>query len=269
MLINGVSAGKPPHLSPMFLVKKLLIALILPPTGPLLLAFVGLWLATKTSRRWRNTGLCLAGGSLLLLLLLALPATARWLDDLLEKPAAVSPDELNTVQAIVILGAGTYRDAPEYGGDSLAGSTLERVRYGAWLARKTQLPILASGGAPFGGRAEAEVIAEVLRDEFAVPARWTEAASRDTSENANFSAALLRRAGISRIALVSHQNHLVRAVPLFAQHGLLVLPAPTLLDGPRRYELDALLPSAGSLSRSSAALHEHLGIIYNRLWPPT
>lgn len=253
----------------MFLFKKLLIALILPPAGPLLLALAGLWLASGTRQRWRKTGLCVASGSMLVLLLLAFPMTARWLDDRLDKPPAVSPDELKTVQAIVILGGGIYRDAPEYGGDSLAGSTLERVRYGAWLARKTRLPILASGGSPFGGRAEANVIAEVLRNEFAVPARWVEDASRDTIENASLSAALLRRAGVSRIALVSHQSHLVRAVPLFQQQGLRVVPAPTLLDGPRRYELDAILPSAGSLSRSTAALHEHLGIIYNRLWGPT
>ena len=49
-------------------------------------------------------------------------------------------------EAIVILGGGTRRNAPEYGGDTLGRLTLERVRYGAQVAKLTALPVLVTGG---------------------------------------------------------------------------------------------------------------------------
>jgi uncharacterized SAM-binding protein YcdF (DUF218 family) len=45
--------------------------------------------------------------------------------------------QVSNAQAIVILGGGVRREAPEYGGATLGGITLERVRYGARLARTT------------------------------------------------------------------------------------------------------------------------------------
>jgi hypothetical protein len=40
----------------MFLLKKILTALILPPTGPVLLALFGLWLSRRKSRTQRAAG---------------------------------------------------------------------------------------------------------------------------------------------------------------------------------------------------------------------
>ena len=40
----------------MFLLKKILTALILPPTGPVLLALFGLWLSRRKNRRWQYGG---------------------------------------------------------------------------------------------------------------------------------------------------------------------------------------------------------------------
>ena len=41
----------------MFLLKKIVAALVLPPTGPVLLALCGVWLATAKSRRLRTSGI--------------------------------------------------------------------------------------------------------------------------------------------------------------------------------------------------------------------
>ena len=46
----------------------------------------------------------------------------------------------------MILGGGLRRSAPEYGGDTLGRLTLERLRYGAMLAKRTGLPVMVSGG---------------------------------------------------------------------------------------------------------------------------
>ena len=49
-------------------------------------------------------------------------------------------------QAIVILGGGGQRSfAPEYGGPAADPVLLEKLNYGAFIARKTGLPILVTG----------------------------------------------------------------------------------------------------------------------------
>lgn len=248
----------------MFLLKKLLTSLILPPTGPVLLALFGLWLAGRKSRRWQHAGRWLAGLSLLALLVLSLPITGNALLRSLEIHPPVTDAKLRDIQAIVILGGGSYHQAPEYGGDTVHRTTLERLRYGAHLARETGKPLLVTGGAPFGGRPEGESMKEALERDFAVPVRWAENASRDTGENAAFSAPLLKSAGITRIALVSHGWHLRRAVPLFEREGLSILPAPTAFSTGSPSIAQEFLPS--SLQRSRSALHEYLGIFYNHLF---
>jgi uncharacterized SAM-binding protein YcdF (DUF218 family) len=247
----------------MFLLKKLLTALILPPTGPLLLALGGLWLTRANSRHWRNGGAVLAATSLLSLLVLSLPAVGRVLMAPLELHPPITATQLQHVQAIVILGGGTYFDAPEYGGDTVSPTTLERLRYGARLARTSRLPLLVTGGAPLGGRPEGELMREVLEVDFGVKVRWVEAASRDTTENAALSATMLKAAGVSRIALISNGWHLPRAIPLFERQELEVTPAPMAFSTAAPTSWTGLLP--GGLGASREALHEYLGQFYNGL----
>jgi uncharacterized SAM-binding protein YcdF (DUF218 family) len=248
----------------MFLLKKLLAAVLLPPTGLVLLALYGLWLVRAAgNRRWRNGGARLAMLSLFGLLVLALPVVGNALLASLESHPPITPAQLRHVQAIVILGGGAYFGAPEYGGDTVSAATLERVRYGARLARESRLPLLVTGGAPFGGRPEGESMKAVLEDEFGVPVRWVEAASRDTEESAGLAAQVLKAAGITRIALLSHGWHLPRAIPLFEKQGLEVAPAPMGFSTSPPSAVASLLP--GGLGNSSKALHEYLGRLYNRL----
>lgn len=247
----------------MFLLKKILAALILPPAGPILLALLGLWLSRARSRRWQHAGLWLATLALLGLLLLSLSVVGNALMAPLEPNPPITAAQLQRTQAIVILGGGSYHAAPEYGGDTVGYTTLERLRYGARLTRESRLPLLVSGGAPFGGRPEAEAMREALEQDFGVRVRWVEAASRDTAENAAFSAAMLKAAGVTRIALVSHGWHLPRAIALFEGQGLDVTPAPTAFSTGSPSLLEDLLP--GGLTRSRWALNEYLGQLYNRL----
>ncbi len=215
------------------------------------------------SQRWRDGGFLLAILSVVSLLLLNTPLVSRALVVPLEPYPPITAAQLQQVQAIVILGGGTYSAAPEYGGDTVGLVTLERIRYGAHLARQTRLPLLVTGGAPHGGRPEAELMAEALETEFGVKVRWVEGASRDTAENAALSVPLLRADEVKRIALLSHGMHLPRAIPLFEKEGLEVTPAPTGFSTQPPSLLATLLP--GGLGRSSAALHEYLGMLFNSL----
>ena len=226
---------------------KKLSALALPPFGLILLALVGLWLARKHPRAGRGVALV----ALLSLATLSLPPAADALMHSLETYPPISAQELARAQAIVILGAGTYFAAPEYGGDTVNRWSLERVRYGVYLQRRSGLPILVTGGAVYGGRPEAEAMKDTIERDFQGRVKWVENASRDTAENAAYSASLLKRAGVARIALVSHGWHLPRAAELFERQGLEVLAAPTGFTTSSPSAFAQALPSAESLERSS------------------
>lgn len=245
----------------MFFLKKLLTALCLPPLGPLLLAVLGLALL----RRRRGLAKACIGSGLGALFLLSLPLVGNALLRTHESFPPLSANALARAQAIVVLGGGSYYAAPEYGGDTLGAASLERVRYAAWLYRHGPLPILVSGGAPFGGRAEAESMQQVLGGEYGVPVRWVETLSRDTAENAALSAPLLHQADVQRIVLVSHAWHLPRAKSAFEAQGFTVLPAPTAFTTASPSLFEELLPSGKALNNSRLALHEWLGrLLYRR-----
>lgn len=247
----------------MFLLKKILAAAILPPTGPVLLALLGLWLTRSRKPRWQAGGRLLAALALLSLLLLSLPMVGNALMAPLEQNPPISKARLQQVQAIVVLGGGSYYAAPEYGGDTVSRWTLERLRHGARLARESGRPLLVTGGAPFGGRPEAESMHDALEKDFGVKVRWVEGASRDTVENASLSAPMLKASGIKRIALVSHGWHLPRAIPLFEKEGLDVIAAPTAFSTGSPSLIEDLLPR--EMARSRQALSEYLGLLYTRL----
>jgi uncharacterized SAM-binding protein YcdF (DUF218 family) len=235
--------------------RKALAALVLPPTGPLLLALAGLVLLGRRPRLGRALAWVGAGS----LLLLSLPVVSGALLRSLEPPA-LDLRRTGEVQAIVILGGGVRRNAAEFGGDTLARLTLERVRYGALVARTTRLPVLVSGGSVHGGAAEAALMKRALEQEFNVEVRWSEERSRDTRSNAAESASILLPAGIRRVILVSHGFDMQRASAEFTSAGLQVTPAPTVIAGERlTFESAAeLLPSMSALQGSYYALYELL-----------
>jgi uncharacterized SAM-binding protein YcdF (DUF218 family) len=235
-------------------VKAVLKALVLPPTGPLLLALLGLVLWRRSPR----LGAGLAWTGVLSLLVLSLPAVASLLIRSLDIASPFERSRAEQAQAIVILGGGTRRDAPDYGGDTLATLTLERVRYGARIARLTDLPVLVTGGSTYGGTTEAELMQEALQHEFGVPVRWAENRSRTTHENAQYSAALLRAAGIGRVVHVAHAVDMRRARAEFAAARIHTVPAATGI--PSREPMRAIdyLPGMGGLQGSYYALYEIL-----------
>lgn len=239
----------------LFFLKKLATALVLLPAGPLLLAVAG---ALALRRRPRLGGLLLWTG-LLALLALSLGPVSYLLLRLANDAPAVRLEDARSAQAVVVLGGGLRRGAPEYGGDTLNRWTLERVRYGAKLARETGLPVLVAGGSVWGDTAtEASVMRAALEQEFKVPVRWTEERSRTTHENAQFAAAILKRDGVKRIVLVMHGFDIRRARAEFAAAGLDVVPAPTVLPRFRIATPFDLLPSMGALQGSQIALYELL-----------
>ena len=176
------------------------------------------------------------------------------------EPAPRDPLSDKNGEAIVILGGGTYVNAPEYGADTPSTETLARLRYGARLYRALKKPVLVTGGTVLGSIPEAVAMKGVLESEFQAPVQWVEQNSRNTMENARLSKEMLKSAGIRRIYLVTHAWHMPRAQLAFRHLGFEVIPAGT--DYATRYQLTLLdfLPSASALHDSSLVFHEVIGI---------
>jgi len=174
-------------------------------------------------------------------------------------------DERIKPQAIVVLGADLRRAAPEYGGVTVGGLTLERIRFAAKLHRETSLPILVTGaGSPI--KSVATAMKETLSREFGVEVRWVEPAARTTYENARFSAILLQGSGVSTVFLVTHAWHMPRSLEAFDRIGLTAIAAPTAFT-PIYHgtNLTDYLPFAKALNNSGYAFHERIGRIWYRL----
>jgi uncharacterized SAM-binding protein YcdF (DUF218 family) len=116
---------------------------------------------------------------------------------------------------------------------------------------------LVGAGTP-GQQAEAVVARRVLQEEYGLAMRWVEDGSRDTQENAAFTARMLRPAGVRRIALVTDAIHMPRSVAEFRAAGFDVLPAPTGYPQPAGRPLLEWLPSADGFVLARHVLREWL-----------
>jgi uncharacterized SAM-binding protein YcdF (DUF218 family) len=257
--------------------KPVAAALLLPPLPLLLLMFLGAWvLRRRPAWGW---ALMIAGG--LGIWLCSSSAAGDFLTrQLLHPLQPLGTAELQSLRAqarggggprtaIVVLGAGRERHAPEYGAANLTPQAVERLRYGLWLSRETGLPLAFSGGsghAQRGGPAEAEVAAVIAARDFGRKLSWVEAASADTRGNARHTVAMLRSDGVTRILLVTHGWHLRRSLRAFDQAaaqagaGLQIVPAPMGLAGDDARPLLRWLPSSKGFADTRSALREWFGL---------
>ncbi|MBZ8138886.1 hypothetical protein CLD22_03100 [Rubrivivax gelatinosus] len=249
--------------------KPMLTTLVLPPVPMLLLILAGAALLRRRALGWLPLLLGVAGLWAVSTFACAY-ALVAWLT---MPPPALTQQQVLALRgapktAIVVLGAGRYPLAPEYGTPALKPFSVERLRYGLWLARQTGLPLGFSGGLGHGaedGPSEAEVAMSMAKSEYRQPLRWAEGRSRDTNENAIYTVAMLRRDGIERIVLVTHDFHMRRAQAAFeraiSRDGLAiaVLPAPTGMRQPRPPTAGDLMPGGDGFRLSWLALHEWLG----------
>jgi uncharacterized SAM-binding protein YcdF (DUF218 family) len=236
--------------------RNFIAALALPPTGLVVLIVIGLLLRGG----WRRFGRGLIWTSVVALVLLGMPVVSHSLLLALEAGLPSVPPADHPPQAIIVLGGEIIRARTEALGIRPGLLTLDRLQAAAALHRRTGLPILVTGGTTEPDTAAVGlVMAQSLRDDFQTPAKWVEAKSVDTWENARLSADILRPEGITSIYVVTHAWHMRRAVLAFAGTGLTVTAAPTALDDPLGPTLYDFLPRASGWQTSYFALHEWIG----------
>jgi uncharacterized SAM-binding protein YcdF (DUF218 family) len=254
--------------------KPIVAALVLPPVPFLLLVLVGARLMLPR----RGWGWLAVSGGIVLLWLSACSGSADFLTRfMLHPPPALSADRIAALKAestarqptaILALGGGAEPYAPEYGAGNLSAYSLERLRYALWLARRTGLPVGFSGGvgwAQSDATPEARIASQIAAQEFNLPLRWLEEDSRDTRENAGHSIALLQRAGIRHIVLVTHGWHMPRALRAFEEAASAAHAEMQIEAAPIGMAQDSArpalrwIPSSGGFVDVRNVAHELLG----------
>ncbi len=233
--------------------------MLLPPFTQILL----LLFAWKIRHRATKTSWTVCFIAVFSLWIFSTPVVATFLARTLEQNPALSSRQLEDVQAdaIVILSSRQNEYAPEFGEPVSGNEQLGRVRYGAFLQRKTGLPVLLSGGSVRGDeqRSLAETMAYDFEKGYGQKVSWMEKNSRTTAENARYSYNILATENKTTIILVTSSLHMMRAKWIFEQVGFNVLPSPTNFIDRGSLNFNSFMPSANSLELSSEVIHEWLG----------
>lgn len=188
-------------------------------------------------------------------------------------------EELPAADAIVVLGNTRPNPAaPDY--PDLVGAS-DRAWYAARLHLAGKAPlIIISAGNVWRRRPDRQSTADatgVLLNAFGVAddAIVIEKRSRNTRQNALFTAELAADRNITKVLLTTSAWHMPRAEAAFGKAGLEVIPAPTdyipsRKPAGRKYRPDGtwifrILPNVSALAISTRALREYLGLQVYRL----
>lgn len=237
---------------------------LIPPNLFILLAMIGVLIAWRR----RLLGLAVATAAIGSLYLVAMPVTAAALIRSVEAIATAEPrlPSAGPPGAIVVVSADARRSGIPGLPDTVGPLTLERLAEAARQQRRLKLPVLVSGGPPdTPGPPLAVLMGSVLEEDFGIPVRWREERSRNTFENALFSAEILRRAGIASAVVVAHPWDMARVLWSFRAIGYPVVPSPTLEAASPPLSAGAFLPQIPALLESYYAVHELIGLAWYRL----
>ncbi|KQP31579.1 hypothetical protein ASF49_08985 [Methylobacterium sp. Leaf104] len=211
-----------------FPLSKLLFFLVTPSNALILLALAGTGLAAAG---WLRPGLWLGGLAALLLLVAGLSPLSAFVALPLEErfPAFVEDDR--PVTGIIVLGGAIETRLSASRGQFLLNDSAERQVALADLARRypqSRLVFSGGSGALGGSRASESELVGRYADTMGLPRTRLilEDRSRNTRENAVFTAEMVKPQPDERWLLVTSAWHMPRAVGCFRQAGFTVAAYP-------------------------------------------
>lgn len=218
---------------------------------------------------FRRTGRFIILVGFISLWLLSTPIVSYKLLDVLQNQYPVLeilPGTSNKTSSgvIIVLGGGDTTQK-EYGNKrTVSDYTLHRVNYAAYLHQQTHLPILVSGGKDSpGSQSEADLMADVLKENFGIDAKFKEGSSENTADESLLIAPLLKQHNIDYAYLVTDAWHMPRSMYIFHCKGIPVTAAPMgyIVTGPG-YSILSFFPNVQALYASSIAFHEYIGLLW-------
>ena len=168
--------------------------------------------------------------------------------------------------SIILLGGGSLADVPmPEGWVGQVGDVPAQRIIGAYaLHRRTGWPVVTSGGEVYRGDGkEAVVMRDILVSLGMAPDKIIlEDRSLNTTENAIFSAEIMKQRGLSRPVLVTSAFHIARSMEEFKQAGVVATPYPVGYYTSRQDYWNVLswAPSAAAMRGTALALKEYLGL---------
>ncbi|MDX1453139.1 MAG: ElyC/SanA/YdcF family protein [Oleiphilaceae bacterium] len=244
-----------------FFLKKLIGTLLM----PLPLGFLFLLMALILVWRGRRVAGAVIGGSVLSIwFALSLSPVTHLILAPLE--FAYPKYAGQKVDAVIVLGGGHHSDQRIPLSSLLVETSLNRLVEGVMIVNQQPRATLALSGYKGDERISnaraMSLVARALRvDEGRIVLAE---APKDTAEEAAHWADVFRG---KRVAVVTSATHMRRAVALFAQHGMQVIPAPTrfLSAGESGYGWRSWIPDARNLEYAEQAWHEYLGLLWAKL----
>ena len=173
-------------------------------------------------------------------------------------------EEWRKTEAIVVLACNYFEDDELPFVSRWPNCSLQRNLHAALMYREYPMPIFLAGDVlgrndKFPQASHNQYFFELMgvdsADIFVVPK------GRNTETEVNALVSILDSRNIS---LVTSASHLPRAVFYFEENNIQVLPIPVEHLSRKSVEPVLGLPNATSLSRSERAIHEYLGLIYQK-----
>ena len=250
----------------MFIIKKIITSFILPPGIFIVILFAfGIILVMNRQKKIGLTNILLG----FLIWILSISPTSYLLLSSLESDFYKSTNLKGDV--IILLGGGIYEDVRDLTGSGFPGEDmLGRLVTAVRLHKRKNIPIIISFGSVYKDRnAGAPIVKRFLMDLGVEESQIIlEDRSRDTFENAKYSIEICEQRGFTSPILMTSAYHLKRSCWVFEHLGMKINPFPAYFkthDHPI-YHWNSFLPSHGSISSISRALHEYLGLIFYKLY---
>lgn len=173
--------------------------------------------------------------------------------------------------SIILLGGGAFRDVQDVEGEgTLASSAASRLLTAVRLQRLLNLPIILSGGQVYSDSgAEAEISGRILKS-LGVPEEkiLLETKSINTTQNAIYSAKILREKNFTKPLVVTSAFHMRRAALNFSRQGINIIPYPTnfTVSQNPEFHYTKLRPQAEALLLNVTVMQELLRTLVTQIF---